>query len=114
VGRIQEKTRINHLYDIEISPEAQRGLLSISRASQRQIKESIDRLALDPRPEDSKLLIKAENLRRLRVGDHRVIYGIRESLDAVTIEMVRHRSKGYTFLNALKIAVRSRSMKYSK
>ena len=50
----------------------------------------------------------AENLRRLTVGDYRVIYGIEQSLLKVTIELVRHRSLGYAFLAAFAISVRSR------
>ena len=72
------------------------------------IADAIDGLATNPRPDSSKLLRKAENLRRLTVGDYRVIYGIEEAVRRVTIEAVRHRSVAYLTLSALAITVRSR------
>jgi mRNA interferase RelE/StbE len=107
VGRFQEEARPINVYDIQILPEASRGLLSISRNNQRIIIEAIDGLATNPRPDNSILLRNAENLRRLTVGDYRVIYGIEESISTVTIELVRHRSIVYTVLGALAITVRS-------
>jgi len=111
VGGIQEKARIDALYDIIITSEAQTGLLSISRQNRRVVADAIDDLAFDPRPSTSKLLVKAENLRRLTVGDYRVIYGIEESIQTVTVELVRHRGIVYTLLTVLKTTVKS---KYSK
>jgi mRNA interferase RelE/StbE len=108
VGRFQEKAGQINIYEVHISSEAQHGLLSIARNNRQIIIEAIDGLATSPRPDNSKLLYKAENLRRLTVGDYRVIYGIEEILRKVTIELVRHRSIVYTLLAALAISVRSR------
>lgn len=108
MGRLQEETGPINPYHIQISPEAQRGLLAISRGNRRLIINAIDELAETPRPDNSKLLRKAENLRRLTVGDYRVIYGIQESTSTITIELVRHRSIVYTLLGALAITVRSK------
>jgi mRNA-degrading endonuclease RelE of RelBE toxin-antitoxin system len=107
VGSFQETGQID-IYDIKISSGAKRGLLSVPRNNRPIIFEAIDDLATNPRPANSKLLYKAENLRRLTVGDYRVIYGIEESLGKVTIELVRHRSIAYAALAALVISVRSR------
>ena len=112
MGSVQAKTGQINPYSIEISPEAQRGLLAISRANRRFIIDAIDGLANDPRPSNSKLLHKAQNLRRLTIGDYRVIYGIQESLSLITIEMVRHRSIVYLALSTLALSVRTK--KYSK
>lgn len=110
--RFQEEASPIDIYDIEIMPEAQRGLLANTKSNQRLIGDAIDGLSLDPRPVNSKLLYKAENLRRLTVGDYRVLYGIAESRKMVTIELVRHRNIVYTGLAALALAVRSK--KYSR
>ncbi|GAC1438828.1 MAG: hypothetical protein NVS1B11_21750 [Terriglobales bacterium] len=85
---------------------------SISLKNQRLIADAIDGLAVNPRPSSSKLLRKAENLRRLTVGDYRVIYGIEEGVRTVTVEAVRHRSVAYLTLSALAITVRSK--RYSR
>lgn len=108
MGRFQEETHPINIYEIRISSEAQRGLLSIARNNRQIIIDAIDGLATSPRPSNSKLLYRAENLRRLTVGDYRVIYGIEEGLRKVTIELVRHRRIVYTLLAALAISVRSR------
>jgi mRNA interferase RelE/StbE len=108
VERFQEKAGQLNIYDVHISPEAQRGLLSIARKNREIIIEAIDGLETNPRPDNSKLLYKAENLRRLTVGDYRVTYGIEESIRKVTIELVRHRGIVYTLVAALAISARSR------
>ncbi len=87
MGSFQEETGSINPYHIQISPEAQRGLQAISRGNRRLIIDAIDGLAGNPRPDNSKLLRKAENLRRLTVGDYRVIYGIQESTSSVTVEL---------------------------
>ena len=106
--RFQDNSGQIDIYDIQISPEAQRGLLSIPRTNRQIIVDAIDGLATSARPSNSKLLRAAENLRRLTVGDYRVIYGIEESLVRITVELVRHRNIAYATLAALAISVRSR------
>jgi hypothetical protein len=63
VVRFQEEASQIDIYDIEINPEAQRGLSAVGKANQRLIIDAIDGLAFNPRPSNSKLLYKAENLR---------------------------------------------------
>lgn len=86
--------------------------MSIGRNNRRLVADAIDALANDPRPANSKLLRKAENLRRLTVGDYRVIYGIEQSAMKVTVELIRHRRVVYTVLAALALSVRHK--RYSR
>jgi mRNA interferase RelE/StbE len=106
--RIQEETRPIDIYSVELMPEAQRGFSALRKANQRLVSDGIDGLETNPRPFNSKLLVKAENLRRLTIGDYRVLYGITESKRTVTIEMIRHRSVVYTALAALALTVRAK------
>ena len=106
--RFQEHSDQINIYDIQISSEAKRGLNSVPRTNRQIIVDAIDGLAISPRPSKSKLLRASENLRRLTVGDYRVIYGIEESFVRITIELVRHRNIAYATLAALAISVRSR------
>jgi mRNA-degrading endonuclease RelE of RelBE toxin-antitoxin system len=110
--RLQEETRPLNTYHIQISSEAQRGLLSLSTPNRRLVIDAIEALSENPRPTNSKLLYKAENLRRLTIGDYRVLYGIQESNSTITVELIRHRSIVYTLLGALAIAVRTK--RYSR
>jgi len=111
VGRFQEKSGQVEIYDIQIAPEAQRGILSVPRTNRQIIIDAIDSLAVDARPSTSICLRNAENLRRLTVGDYRVVYGIEQSSLKITIELVRHRSIVYAGLAAFALTVRS---KYSR
>lgn len=80
--------------------------------NRRLIVEAIDELASNPRPDNSKLLVNAANLRRLTVGDYRVLYGVAENRQTVVIEAVRHRSIAYALLTALALSVRAK--RYSR
>lgn len=113
VGRRQEEAEQISAYDIEVTDEAERGLFSINKKNRGFIVDAIDDLAFDPRPPNSKLLVRAENLRRLTVGDYRVIYGVEESSRKITIELVRHRSTVYTLLGTLMTTVRAKGIWYS-
>ncbi|HXP41917.1 MAG TPA: type II toxin-antitoxin system RelE/ParE family toxin [Candidatus Acidoferrales bacterium] len=106
--RIQEEVSPIDIYDIDIMPEAQRGFSAIARPNQRVISYAIDELASDPRPANSEPLPNAENLRRLAVGDYRVIYGITESKKTVVVELIRHKSIVFTAIAALALAVRDK------
>jgi mRNA interferase RelE/StbE len=96
------------IYEIEIMPEAQRGLLALGKVIRRLVGDGIDQLAFDPRPDNSMLLRQPGNLRRLKIGDYRVIYGVSESRQMVTIELVRHRSIVYQTIAAFALTVRSK------
>jgi mRNA-degrading endonuclease RelE of RelBE toxin-antitoxin system len=58
------------------------------------------------RPDTSKLINNAASLRRLTVGDYRVIYGIAEAQKTVIIELIRHKSMVLMALAALALEVR--------
>jgi len=100
-------------YDIEISSEAKRSLddSPITKENKRMIADAIDRLELEPRPENSLRLVTGENLRRLTVGDYRVVYGIDENARKIVIERIRHREQAYDELVELAKAVKG---KYSR
>jgi len=62
---------------------------------QKRIVRSIESLADDPRPGGVKKLAGADDLWRLRVGDYRVIYEIRDRALVVLIIAVGHRGDVY-------------------
>ena len=55
----------------------------------------IDSLAENPRPQGIKKLSSEEDMYRLRVGDYRIIYQIREKSLLVLIVRIGHRSDIY-------------------
>lgn len=65
-------------YEIRFAPKAERAFSSLAARVQRQIAPRIEALAKDPRPRGAKKLAGEEELYRLRVGEYRVLYVIRD------------------------------------
>ena len=61
----------------------------------RRIARAIDRLAADPRGGSTTKLRGTDDLWRLRVGDYRVIYQVRDDVLLVLVIRVRHRREAY-------------------
>lgn len=58
--------------------------------------ETVEDLAGEPRPSrHSRKLQGGDDLRRLRVGDYRVIYEVRDDRDEVLVLEVWHRQRDY-------------------
>lgn len=86
-----------HRYEVFFIPGARRDLAGLPVAAQRRIARAIDGLILDPRPPGSRLLAgrPSERIWRLRVGDHRVLYEIRDTQLLVLIIRLGHRRDAY-------------------
>jgi mRNA interferase RelE/StbE len=83
-------------YRIEFAPLARRQIRRLSKETQRQILERIEELGANPRPAGVKKLTAEENFYRVRVGDYRIIYQIRDRELLVLIVKVGHRREIYT------------------
>jgi mRNA interferase RelE/StbE len=79
-------------YNVDIKPSAKKALAKIPPPHRRRIAKRIDRLADDPRPNDSKKLTAEAALYRVRVGDYRIIYQIED--DALLVLVVRIGTRG--------------------
>lgn len=82
-------------YRIVFARSARKELENLPRALIARIMARIETLALNPRPPGSRKLVGSENLWRIRIGDYRVIYEIRDGQHVVDIVAVRHRSDAY-------------------
>ena len=82
-------------YAIEFRPAAQRDLRSIPGDMVRRIGRKIDALSENPRPPGAEKLSGSENSYRIRVGDYRVLYGIRDDTLLVVVVRIRHRREAY-------------------
>lgn len=65
-------------YEVRFAPKAERAFLSLAVRVQRQLAPKIESLAKDPRPRGARKLAGEDDLYRLRLGDHRVLYVIRD------------------------------------
>ena len=80
---------------IEFAPSARRELRKLPREVQLKLNERIDSLSSDPRPRGSKKLRGSDELWRIRVGDYRVVYEVRDKILVVLVLRVAHRREVY-------------------
>ena len=82
-------------YRIEFTPRAARDFRVLPKATQRRLASHIDMLAQKPRPAGVKKLKGSDDLYRLRVGDYRILYQIKDTILLVLIIRVAHRKEAY-------------------
>lgn len=83
-------------YKVVVSQEALNEIESIDRRNDRtRIIERIRKLAENPRPQGSKKLKGPFERYRLRQGDYRILYEIRDEILIVTVVYVGHRKDVY-------------------
>ena len=83
-------------YQIEFAPRAYRQFKKLERDTQRQLLSRIEDLSSNPRPSGVKKLAAVENLYRIRIGDYRVVYEIRDRALVVVNVKVGHRRDVYS------------------
>ena len=84
------------IYEIEFTRRADRELRQISdRAVQRRILERVSKLAVEPRPTDASKLKGHAEISRIRVGDWRVCYQVRDRLLLVLVDVIGRRGSVY-------------------
>ena len=80
---------------IEVSPAAQRQLKKLDRSILVQVAARIDSLADDPRPSGCEKLSGYDSLYRVRVGDNRIVYAVKDELLLVIVVKVGSRAEIY-------------------
>lgn len=83
------------LYRIELRPAARRALAALERGVQERIRHAIDALSAMPRPPGVVKMQGPEGYYRLRVGDYRVVYAIRDDVLLVLVVRIGHRREVY-------------------
>ena len=82
-------------YSVQYDPSAVKELTKLDRQVARRIVAAVDRLHADPRPPGSRALLGYPNLWRIRIGDYRVIYAIKDAELVILALRVAHRSSIY-------------------
>jgi mRNA interferase RelE/StbE len=83
------------MYSIEFKPRASKFIEAQPAKIQRQLLAHIDPLASNPRPSGCKLLYADEKLYRIRCGDYRIIFQIKDKILLVVVVRVAHRKDIY-------------------
>ena len=81
--------------EVRYDPRAAKELHKLDRAVARPIAVAVAALSAEPRPAGVRRLTGSTDLWRLRVGDYRVVYTIRDSELIVLVVRVAHRGKVY-------------------
>lgn len=83
-------------YQIAYRPAARRNLEKMDHPIRRRIVRSIEKLAIHPRPSGIKTWTEgSDRLYRVRVGDYRIVYAVRDEVLLVLIVRIRHRREVY-------------------
>lgn len=89
-------------YRVDIAPAAQRDMKklwkSLPKKDVNAISKAITSLENDPRPANAKKLSGGESLYRLRVGNYRLIYQVRDSVAIVLVLKLADRKDVYSRL----------------
>lgn len=76
-------------------PKALKEPAKLDKPVARRIVKAVDGLRADPRPKIARPLVGYPHLWRIRIGDYRVIYAIKDAELVVLALRVAHRSSVY-------------------
>ena len=82
-------------YEVRLAPAAVRQLPKLDPPGRRRVQAAIDLLAEDPRPPGARQLVGGAGEWRVRTGDFRIIYDIRDGELLVLVVKVGHRRDVY-------------------
>lgn len=82
-------------YKIELEPKARKRLALLDAPVRRRVAASIDKLAMQPRPSGAVALTGRPGVLRIRSGDYRILYEIRDDQLIVLVIDVGHRREIY-------------------
>ena len=82
-------------YRIEVAPGAIRQLRKLEPSARRRVQAAIELLADQPRPSGAKKLVGGNGEWRVRTGDYRVVYEVRDDVLLVLVVAIGHRREIY-------------------
>jgi mRNA interferase RelE/StbE len=82
------------VYRIEITRLAAKALRAVHPRDQPRIRGAIELLALDPRPPAARKLSGRDGY-RVRVGDYRILYTVRDDVLLIVVVAIGHRRDVY-------------------
>ncbi len=82
-------------YSILLAPSAERQLKALAESIQKRIVKRLRMLTGNPRPQGVKKLAGEDDLYRIREGDYRIIYTIRDKELIVLVVKIGDRKEIY-------------------
>ena len=82
-------------FKVELRPAAARSMRGLDQRAQRRVQAAIELLAENPRPPSAVMLKGQHGFLRVRTGDYRIVYEVRDSVLLVLVLTIGHRSEVY-------------------
>jgi mRNA interferase RelE/StbE len=82
-------------YEVVLKASAAKVLRKLPKPIQKRIGKKIDELAENPRPPDAKALAGAEGFLRVRAGEYRIVYAVKDRELIVLVIRIGHRRDIY-------------------
>jgi len=95
VGAGQGRSRPDVSYRVTLAPAAARQLRKHDPQVRRWLQAALDLLAVEPRPPAATRLVGGSGEWRVRTGDYRIIYEIKDDELLVLVLQVGHRREVY-------------------
>ncbi len=86
------------LYQVSLKPSAERDLAGLPKKDQKKVARKIEDLAGNPRPRGVEKIAGGEDLYRVRSGDYRIIYQIKDRMLVVLVVKIGRRGDVYRIL----------------
>lgn len=83
------------MYSIEFTKTAEKDLRRLPKQVISRIRKAVDALAENPRPHGYKKLVGQQDRYRIRIGDYRIIYNIKDDILVVLVIEIDHRKDIY-------------------
>ena len=88
-------SRPARVYRVEVASAADRVLDALPHATRARIVRKMEALGLDPRPRGSKKLKGDDDFYRVRAGDFRIVYAVRDDVLVVLVVKIGNRRDVY-------------------
>ncbi|MHA1237393.1 MAG: type II toxin-antitoxin system RelE family toxin [Candidatus Hodarchaeales archaeon] len=82
-------------YKIQFKRSARKDLRKLDKTLIQRLLSSIELLSDEPTPRNSRKLKGVEQMYRVRVGNHRIVYEINHNRKEITVYYIRHRDDVY-------------------
>ncbi len=82
-------------YEVVVEASARRDMLRVPEATLPRIKKAIKGLSTNPRPAGCVKLRQKRGSYRIRVGEYRILYSVRDRVLTVLVLKVAHRREVY-------------------
>jgi len=81
-------------YEVRFSNTARKGLRRLDRESRERVVRAAEALGEEPRPHGARP-VRGTPFLRIRSGDYRIIYEVREDVLLILVVRVAHRREAY-------------------